>query len=685
MSVKILQRYLLVLGLFLCGSAALAQNYVPAQPSAPAAAPMSANADVNLNFPGVDVHEAAKAILGDILGLNYAVDPSVTGTVTVVTAHPVAKADVFPILEDSLKAAGLGLVRRGAVYTIVPMAEARRQPQLVAASDPGFGTEEIELKFVNAAELKKLLDPLVPENAISQSDAGRNILMVTGSAGERRSIRELVNQFDVNWLRGMSFAMFVPHHTDVKQLLPELDQLLNSEGSPSAGLVRLIAVDRLNGILAISAQPAYLRQVRHWVDMLDAEGESNARKLFVYRVQNGRASDVAIVLVNAFGGASKTSAQNQPHAEHTSRQAPIATFQSQDTSSSSSTSGLGGSTSGSGSPGGLGSSGDLIPGDTFGQPEANQDTSQTLMLNAAEGPITITSDDANNAIVIYSTQRQYDLIADALKKLDVRPLQVVIEAAITEVTLTKQLQYGVQWSFGFGQNTVSYSEGTTSTPVQNFPGFSYLFTNGTTISATLNALASITNVKVLSAPNLLVLNNHTAALQVGDEVPVETASSVSTIGSDAPIVNSIDYLNTGVILKVTPRVNDGGLVLLDISQEVSDVAGTPPASAQIQSPTIEQRRIASSIAVQDGQTIALGGMISDTRSDEKDGLPLLKDIPYLGNLFSNTDDSDTRTELIVLLTPRVIRNTTDAETVTQELREKIKLADPLQPRKAKPN
>src|SRR5580704_15090554 len=306
MTAKTLHRYLLALGLLLCGSAALAQVNPAAPVSAPAAAPapMSPNAEVNLNFPGVDVHEAAKAILGDILGLNYAVDPSVTGSVTVVTAHPVTKADVFPILEDSLKAAGLGLVRRGAVYTIVPMAEARRQPQLVAADDPGFGTEEIPLKFVNATELKKLLDPLVPENAISQADTGRNLLMVTGSAGERRSIRELVNQFDVNWLRGMSFAMFVPHHTDSKQLLPELDQLLNSEGSPSAGLVRLIAVDRLNGILAISAQPAYLRQVRHWVDMLDAEGESNARKLFVYRVQNGRASDVATVLVNAFGGGS---------------------------------------------------------------------------------------------------------------------------------------------------------------------------------------------------------------------------------------------------------------------------------------------------------------------------------------------------------------------------------------------
>ena len=189
MTVKIMHRYLLVLLLLLCGSAALAQDNPPAPAAAPT--PMSASAQVNSNFPGVDVHEAAKAILGDILGLNYAVDPSVTGTVTVVTAHPVAKSDVFPIMEDSLKAAGLGLVRRGAVYTIVPMAEARRQPQLVTAEDPGFGTEEISLKFVNAAELKKLLDPLVPENAISQADSGRNILMVTGSAGERRSIREL--------------------------------------------------------------------------------------------------------------------------------------------------------------------------------------------------------------------------------------------------------------------------------------------------------------------------------------------------------------------------------------------------------------------------------------------------------------------------------------------------------------
>jgi general secretion pathway protein D len=378
------------------------------------------------------------------------------------------------------------------------------------------------------------------------------------------------------------------------------------------------------------------------------------------------------VLVNAFGGAPNKNNQTQPTAKHTSRQAPIATFQSQDTAPQSPTQ--------SSSIGGGLDQGNLVSGNGFGQPQEEANTTQSLQLSAGEGLITITSDDANNAIVVYAAPRQYDIVADALKKLDVRPLQVMIEAAITEVTLTKQLQYGVQWSFGIGQGIASYSEGTTPLPVQNFPGFSYLFTNGTTISATLNALASITNVKVLDAPKLLVLNNHAAALQVGQEVPVSTGSSVSTVDSSAPIVNSIDYLDVGVILKVTPRVNDGGLVLLDLSQEVSDVS-TVNANSQLDSPTIDQRRIASSIAVQDGQTIALGGLIQDNVDNSKDGVPILRDIPYLGNLFSNTNNQHTRTELVVLLTPHVIRNEPEAQAITDELEQEIKLAAPLKPKK----
>ncbi|HEY5047932.1 MAG TPA: type II secretion system secretin GspD [Rhizomicrobium sp.] len=642
-------------------------------------------ANISLNFPGVDVHEAAKAILGDILGLNYAVDPSVSGAVTVVTANPVRKSDVFPILEDSLKAANLGLVRRGAVYTIVPLAEAKRQPQLVGPSDPGYGTEAVQLHFVGAAELKKLLEPLVPENAISQVDPGRNIIIITGSAGERASIRGLIQEFDVNWLHGMSFAMFVPKHTDSKLILPQLDGILNGEGAPTAGLVKLLAVDRINGILAISAQPQYLKDVGRWIDMLDREGEAGARRLFVYRVQNGRASDLATVIVNAFGApANSNSGATQPapakYANGLNRPPPIGTFQppsntggSPGTTGSSTT---GGSSTGSSAFDHIGgSNSDALGG------EAPAVVAQSLQLSPTGPPVTLTSDDSNNAIVVYATAREYAIIEDAVHKLDIQPLQVMIEAAITEVTLTDQLQYGVQWSFGAGQAGINASGGGGAgvagliSGVTGAPGLSYLLTYGTTINATLQALAGITKIEVLSAPRLVVLNNHTAALEVGQQVPIVTGSAVSTETTSAPIVNSVDYRDTGVILKVTPRVNDGGLVLLDISQEVSDVAST--TSSAIDSPTINERKIASSIAVHDGQTVALGGLITNSNTDSSTGIPVLRHIPLLGPLlFNATNKENDRTELIVLLTPRVVRNEEDAKSMTDELKAELKTIEP---------
>jgi general secretion pathway protein D len=645
-------------------------------------------ADINLNFPGVDVHEAAKAILGDILGLNYSVDPSVSGAVTVVTANPVRKADVFPLLEDSLKAANLGLVRRGMVYTIVPLAEAKRQPQLVGPVDPGYGTEAVSLHFVGATELKKLLEPLVPENAISQIDPGRNIILITGSAGERASIRGLIEQFDVNWLHGMSFSMFVPKHTDSKVILPQLDALLNGDGAPTAGLVRLLSVDRLNGILAISAQPQYLRDVGRWVEMLDREGEEGTRRLFVYRVQNGRASDLATVIVNAFGappGANSSNTQTtaSKYPNGLNRPSPVGTFQQTPNAGGpmGSTPSNNGNT-GSGAFGNIGASSSEALG---GQPQAV--TGQMLQLSATGAPVTLTSDDSNNAIVVFATAREYAIIEDAINKLDVQPLQVMIEAAITEVTLTDQLQYGVQWAFqaGTGSINLNQAQGASSNTVTGtatVPGFTYLLNYGATITATLNALSGITKVEVLSAPKLVVLNNHTAALEVGQQVPITTGSAVSTQTSGAPIVNSVDYRDTGVILKVTPRVNDGGLVLLDISQEVSDVAST--TSSTIDSPTINERKIASSVAVHDGQTIALGGLITRTVTDSSTGLPLLRHIPVLGPvLFNSTDKENDRTELIVLLTPRVIRNEAEAKSVTDDLRKQLQTIEPLPPAHAK--
>ncbi len=656
--------------------------------------------DVTLNFPNADVHEVAKAILGDVLGLNYAVDAQVQGTVTLETAQPVSRTQVLPIFEEALRASKLALVRQGDVYTVVTLERAQRQPQLLSSTSAGFGSEAIPLHYVNAVDLKKLLDPLVPEHAIAQADPSRNILLITGTEGQRRSIRELVRQFDVDWMHGMSFALLVPVRTDMHVLLPELDAMVNSPGSPTAGLVRLIPIERLNGILAISSQPRYLAQLKKWMGILDREGGENERKLFVYHVQNGRASDLATVLVGAFGGTpAQQTASTTPNLTATGQATPVSTYRptfgfqngASGTSPTGFQPGMGaqtgtgfqsGSTPASGFQPNTGMSTATQPGET-NNPTTGQSVpivSQTLLLPGQVTPISITSDDGNNSLVFFSTPRQYGLIQDALRQLDTLPLQVLIEAAITEVTLNNQLQYGVEWRFSGSGGAATLTEGgPTNALVQAFPGFSYFFANSNgNIAAALNELSDITTVKVLSAPKVLVLNNHTASLQVGDEVPILQAQVTSTAGSidgSLPVTNEVDYRDTGVILNVTPRVNDSGLVLLDISQEVSDVSST--TTSAINSPTIQERKISSSIAVKDGQTVALGGLIRDNNTQEKTGIPYLNDIPVLGFLFGATNIQDKRTELLVLLTPRVVRNAEDVKTITDELREKIHATVPI--------
>jgi general secretion pathway protein D len=655
--------------------------------------------NISLNLPGVDIQAAAKAVLGDTLGLTYSVEPDLHTPVTVVTPHPIARAAVLPVFEQALATANLVLADRAGSYAILQAATARGEAQVVGPDDPGYGNETLPLKFVNAEEMRKLLDPLVP-GAVSVSDPARNLLVVSGNSTQRRALRELVAQFDVDWLRGMSFALFVPQRTDARLIAPELEKLLNGPGSNTAGLVRLITMERLNGILAITAQPQYLEDVRRFMEVLDREGEGAERRVFVYRVQNSKAADLAKVLNAAFGNASSGVAQTDTEAtELNDHSAPGGGAPGSGT-------GLGGGSAngfqanagqgnagvpvggvaGRGAAGGGAAAfaggaggGQFITGN-IGTPGGAGTT------DGGGGRMTIIADEANNAIVVYATPRDYALIEDAMAKLDVPPLQVMIDAAITEVTLNHNLQYGVEWAFQAGRLGGALTSGATSTstnattgvttvtqpgPQQSFPGLSFLY-QGNNISATLNALRSVTDVTVLSAPKVIVLNNHTATIQVGDQVPVSTGSATS--GLTSGVTTTVEYRDTGIILKVTPRVNAGGLVLLDIAQEVSDVAGG--ASATTTSPTISQRKIATSVAVQDGETVALGGLIKNEVTKDRTTIPLFGSIPVLGHLFGDSTNGLMRTELLVLLTPRVVRTPVDARAVTAELKEKIHEAAP---------
>lgn len=636
------------------------------QPVIPKSAdPKTKPGDISVNFPDADVAVVAQAVLRDILGRNYTIARGVTGRVSLVTPGPVSKSSLLELFERALRQSNLAMVPVAGGFEIQNSAAARA---VIAANATGFGSEVVTLRFINADEVRKVLDSILP-GVVSATDPQTGAITIAGTTGQRASARDLLKQFDVDWLRNTSFALFVPDRTDARLIVPSIDKLINAPDSPTRGLVRLISMEELNGILAISMQPQYLTDVKRWIEILDREGENNERRLFVYEVQNGRTRDLVRTINNAFGtGSGDTGGQNGNGNN---------AFGDQGDPNQTGGSRGGAAGLGQGGPGQGGTvSGGNLPRPAFGQAPGSDGSTQGN--GTVANAIRITADEANSAIIVFGTQREYATIEAALRKLDVAPRQVLIEAAITEVSLNDDLRYGVQWNYLSGSNEVGYSEGTTSAPTQIYPGFSYFY-GGNSITATLNALQERTNVKVVSAPKLLVLNNQSAALQVGDQVPISTGSATNLIGNTNAVINTIEYKDTGVILKITPRINASGLVQLDVSQEVSQIStsASGTSATQRQSPTISTRRIASTVSVRDGEVIALGGLFSTTRSFGKNGIPLISQIPVVGGLFGTQRNTERRTELIVLLKLKVLANADDARAATNSLRQKIRQLEPF--------
>jgi len=604
-----------------------------------------------LSFVNVDVQAVARAVMTNLLHTAYRLSPDIHTPVTLRTEHKIPSSSVLPAFEGALRAANLALIYQAAGgYLIAPIDQVGSLAADAMDSAVGYGRETRRMQFVNAEQLRRLIDPVLP-GVVSSVDAATNSLTIMGTEGQRKAALDLIRQFDVDWLRGASFGLFVPRRTDSRLIVPELDKVLNAETAPTRNMVRLIAMDRLNGILAVATAPQYLDDVRRWVEILDQEGQSNRRRLFVYQVQNGRSVDLARALTSVFGQSNEASVGPQKSQR---QQGGMTGSLPSDTPPP-----MNGPGQTATAP-----AADLAQGDAKG--------SGGQEVDADDFHARITDDEMNNAILVYSSPRDYAVIEEALRKLDVQAYQVVIEAAVAEVTLTDSLQFGLQGLYSKGTTSVGVTQSTTSSlPIANFPGFSALYT-AKTISAALNALETITTIKVISAPKLMVLNNHTASIEVGEQVPILTGSATSTLTSGAPVVNSVDYRDTGIILKVTPRVNSSGVVLLDMAQEVSAVVSAT-TTATINAPTISTRKIATSVSVQDGEVIALGGLISNSRNDVNAGLPGLSHIPVLGPLlFGDINHNDTRTELIVLLRPTVIRNVEDGRAVTDELRQKLK-------------
>lgn len=685
---------------------------------------------ITVNFVEADFKDVVKSLLGTTLRLPYVIDPRVQGTLTLQTSEPVSRQDVVLMLENALRANGAALVRNEGGYAVVPLADAPSQsgPLRFRGAGPGFGIHVIPLRNISAPEMAKIVQPFLPADRILKADASRPLLVFAGTQQETALVEQLVGTFDVDWIKGMSFGMFPLESAKASDLAKELEAMAGTSrgggasgggdrdagGGPMQGLVRFVPVDRLNSILVITQRPQYLNAVRRWIQVLDKGKSTDTPRLFVYYPQNSRAETLASTLSEIFSsgrGRSGPDFNLAPGQGGLDLSSPDGAFGGGSRGGfgngfnpgSGPGGGFGGGPGGFGGGFGGGLGGGLGRGISAGPgssgaaslrqiadaPPAPGAAAAPAAPNPLLGPLTeegeaialptsrsvrIIANRDKNAVVILASPNEYKMVEQAIQRLDVAPLQVVIEATIAEVTLNDALRYGLEAFFKGGSSTVTLSDAATGA-VAPLAGFSYLL-SASKAAIVINALSSVSEVTVVGSPQLLVLDNQTARLQVGDQVPISTQSAVQTITTTAPVINSISYRDTGVILEVRPRVNNNGTVFLEINQEVSAVATTQ--SSNLDSPTIQQRRIRSTVSVSDGQTIALGGLISNNRSRGKVGIPILKDIPYIGVLFGTTSTTNRRTELLVLLTPHVIRNAADMQAATDEMRQRMRLLGPLE-------
>jgi len=612
-------------------------------------------ANVSLNFESADIRDIAKTVLAEILQESYIVDPRVQGSITFRTTRPLPRSALLPTLETVLRMNGIVLVKESGIFKILPANAVRGSlsPKMGGVF-AGFSVQVVPLKFLGAKEMAKILEPFAPDASAIKVDEVRNLLILAGTQNEIGHMLDTVDLFDVDWLSGMSVGLFTLKSADVKTVDAELNKIIGDKNlNPLAGMVRFIPIERLNGFIIITPQPHYLEEAKLWLERLDrAGGTGGGVRLFVYYVQNGKADHLAQLLNQTFGGGRAPTTQ------------PL--------TAPSLAPGLAPTTIGSSST--TGGAAIQRPAGVAAAPATGTNLMVTDESGGSASEVRVVADMQNNALLILANSAGYEKIEAALKKLDTAPRQVLIEVTIAEVTLTGDLQFGVEWLFRNGPRRSGQLDLGAPGLSQLVPGFSYAITSstGNTINAVLNMLASNNKLNVLSSPHIMVADNQTAKIQVGDSVPI---SGPQSVGAAGVVVSSVQYLDTGVILSVTPHINAGGLVNLDINQEVSLATNT--TTSGLNSPTISKRSAKTVVTVQSGESMVLGGLISENSSAGNSGLPFLSSIPILGALFGTQSHSNTKTELVVLITPRVANNVGQAKTVSDEFRKKLKEAEEL--------
>jgi len=616
---------------------------------------------VSLFFDDADIYEVIHTIFGEILKVNYLIDPRVSGRITFRSVKPINKADLLPVVSTLFRLNGVSIVEEAGIYRIIPLTEVSKEPVEI-----GFGRSSealkvegrsiiqiIPLNFVSSSDMKAILTPFLTKGATITEVPGRNLLIIADTDENMKRLLQIVETFDDEIFEDVKVEMFVFKNFNVRDVMENLRGVLPLFPTDEKGAlkVRLLPIEKLNALLVVAPNQRYLDHIRKWVNLIDKTFEGASPKIYVYPLQNSKAEHVAEILQQIlFGGGGKTipppTRKSARTAKKTKTRSSPTTFPSRRS----------------------------LSGSPLEEPLVSPGTK-------------IFPDEITNSLIILTTPSDYPLIEEAIKKIDIVPRQVLIEVLIAEVSLSDKLRFGIEWFLksnfnlddteltgftGFGSDQLSYDiEAPLS--ASNFT-FAAVDT-ADVVRGLLQSLASESKVKVLASPHILVSDNREAKIQVGKQVPVQTSTSTTASGET---VTSIQYRDTGVVLTVKPQINEGGLVSLEIKQEVSSV---DPEAGVGGNPIISNRTAETNIVVQDRQTIVIGGLIQENDSTVREGIPLLKDIPILGLLFGYTSKEEQRTELIVMITPHVVRSVDEAGMVTEEFKNKLKgLKDTLKAR-----
>lgn len=643
--------------------------------TAPAKSPALPGAqEASLNFEGLDVREVAKVILADYLHASYTVHPLVTGTVTFRTVRPIAISDLLPTLEMLLRQNGAAVVIEGDVYKVVPISQVRGSvsPQLGGVNRPlpaGYSVVVIPLKYVSVGEMVKLLQPFTGDNTVIP-DATRNLIIVAGGQRELQHVIDAVELFDVDWLAGYSVGLFPIRSAEVKALAADLDKVFGAGAqSPLAGIVRVIPMERINALLVVTTQPRYLEMAKTWLERLDQTGSTaGGTRLFVYTVRNGKAENLAQLVGDLFSSRRATAGPTLAPGARPAQISSVPYSQLQPTTPPAAGAAPAGAATGT--------------------------SSATLVLpgagTGAGSEVRVIADKDTNTLLVLATPGDYEIVENALRHLDIVRRQVLVEVLLAEVTLTDDLSLGLDWFIKTRNNTSGQLNlgslppgGPVLTPTNVVPAFTGLqLVNYTAdqVRAVLQTLGSDNRAKTLASPQIMVLDNEKAEIKVGTRISVQTQAQTG-VSTGTGVLNSFQYLETGVLLDVTPRINSGGMVTLDISQEVSAPTSVPTAANP--NPDIGTRNAKTSVAVASGESVALGGLIQEAITTGSSGVPLISKIPVLGALFGTQTFHRDRTELVLIVTPKIVSDNSQARQVTEELRSMMPMLEGMLPKPLK--